>query len=83
MRRVPLLRDAPCLLRIFFDQTAETLEHEHQAAATILYRALLDDILKAARSKAYGHGAKYLGKLALLAEAADPTLPEGVKEHQA
>lgn len=62
-------------------KTAETLEHEHQAAATILYRALLDDILKAARSKAYGHGAKYLAKLALLAEAADPFLPEGVMEH--
>lgn len=64
-------------------KTAETLEHEHQAAATILYRALLDDILKAARSKAYGHGAKYLAKLALLAEAADPFLPEDVMEHEA
>ena len=64
-------------------KTAETLEHEHPAAATILYRALLDDILKAARSKAYGHGAKYLGKLALLAEAADPFLPEGVMAHEA
>lgn len=64
-------------------KTAETLEHEHPAAATILYRALLDDILKAARSKAYGHGAKYLGKLALLAEAADPNLPEGVVAHEA
>lgn len=64
-------------------KTAETLEHEHQAAATILYRALLDDILKATRSKAYGHGAKYLAKLAMLAEAADPFLPEGVMEHEA
>jgi hypothetical protein len=33
----------------------------------ILYRALLDDILERARSKAYGHGAKYLGKLRPLA----------------
>ncbi|WP_417247249.1 DUF6880 family protein [Celeribacter sp.] len=64
-------------------KTAETLEHEHPAAATILYRALLDDILKAARTKAYGHGARYLGKLALLAEAADPFLPEGVMAHEA
>lgn len=64
-------------------KTAETLEHEHPAAATILYRALLDDILKAARSKAYRHGTKYLGKLALLAEAADPNLPEGVVAHEA
>ncbi|WP_368074430.1 DUF6880 family protein [Antarctobacter heliothermus] len=30
-------------------------------AATILYRALLDDILTRARSKAYGHGATCLG----------------------
>lgn len=64
-------------------KTAETLEHEHEAAATILYRALLGDILNAARSKAYGHGARYLGKLALLAEVADPFLPEGVVAHEA
>ncbi|CAN0125612.1 unnamed protein product, partial [Chrysoparadoxa australica] len=40
-------------------------------AATILYRALLDDIHTRARSKAYGHGATCLGKLALFAEDAD------------
>ncbi len=44
------------------------LEHDFPLAATILYRALLDDILKHARSKAYGHGATYLGKLTLLAK---------------
>ncbi|WP_366011491.1 DUF6880 family protein [Shimia sp.] len=32
---------------------------------------------------AYGHGAKYLGKLAQLAEVADPFLPEGVVAHEA
>ena len=64
-------------------KTAGTLEHEHPAAATILYRALLDDILKSARSKAYGHGAKYLGKLTLLAETADPLLPKEVMGHEA
>ena len=50
---------------------AALLEHDHPLAATILYRALLDDILTRARSKAYGHGATYLGKLALMAEDAD------------
>jgi hypothetical protein len=33
---------------------AEILEHDHPPAATILYRALLDDILNQARSPAYG-----------------------------
>lgn len=50
---------------------ANLLEHDHPLAATILYRALLDSILDRARSKAYGHGAKYLGKLTLLAQEAD------------
>ena len=39
---------------------AETLEADHPVAATILYRALLDDILNRARSPAYGHAARYL-----------------------
>ncbi|WP_371931843.1 DUF6880 family protein [Mameliella sp. MMSF_3510] len=55
-------------------KVAALLEHDHPLAATILFRALLDDILARARSKAYGHGATYLGKLALLAEDADPTV---------
>jgi hypothetical protein len=39
------------------------LQHESPLAATILYRALLDDILARARSKAYSHAAKYLAAL--------------------
>ncbi|MBJ2152682.1 DUF6880 family protein [Paracoccus sp. IB05] len=50
---------------------ADQLQHEHPLAATILYRALLDDILARARSKAYPHGAKHLERLALLARDAD------------
>uniref|UniRef100_UPI0040474444 DUF6880 family protein n=1 Tax=Yoonia sp. TaxID=2212373 RepID=UPI0040474444 len=46
-------------------KVAKLLEHDSPLAATILYRALLDDILDRARSKAYSHGAKYLGKLTL------------------
>ena len=42
---------------------AEALEHDHLVAATVLYRALLDDILARARSPAYGHAARYLAKL--------------------
>jgi hypothetical protein len=53
-------------------KVAKLVEHDYPMAATILYRALLDDILGRARSKAYSHGAKYLGKLALLAR--DPNL---------
>lgn len=60
---------------------AALLEHDHPLAATILYRALLDDILNRARSKAYGYGAKYLGKLALLAEEADATRPGEIADH--
>lgn len=62
-------------------KVAGLLEHEHPLASTILYRALLDDILDRARSKAYGHGAKYLGKLALLAGEADPIRPSGMVDH--
>jgi hypothetical protein len=60
---------------------AGLLEHDHPLAATILYRALLDNILDRARSKAYGHGAKYLVKLGLLAGEADPIRPCGMDEH--
>jgi hypothetical protein len=42
---------------------AAALEVEHPLAATILYRALLDEILASARSAAYGHGARYLERL--------------------
>jgi hypothetical protein len=46
---------------------AETLEAEHPLAATVLYRACLDEILAQARSKAYGHGGRHLAKLDRLA----------------
>jgi hypothetical protein len=62
-------------------KVAALLEHDHPPAATILYRALLDDILGRARSKAYSHGAKYLGKLTLLAEDADHARPSGLVNH--
>ncbi|WBU64755.1 DUF6880 family protein [Paracoccus aerodenitrificans] len=60
---------------------AGTMEHDHPLAAMILYRALLDDILTRARSKAYSHGAKYLAKLTLLAVDADPARPNGMTDH--
>ena len=64
-------------------KVAGQLEHEYPLAATILYRALLDDILTRARSKAYGHGAKYLGKLADVAGEADAARPTGMESHAA
>lgn len=63
-------------------KVARLLEHEHPLAATILYRALLDDILASARSKAYSHGAKYLNQLASLASDADKAQPSGMADHQ-
>lgn len=62
---------------------AETLQHDHPLAATILYRILLDDILARARSKAYGHAAKYLHTLDRLAPDSDtaPTRPESLDIH--
>nr|WP_157747473.1 DUF6880 family protein [Cohaesibacter sp. ES.047] len=50
---------------------ADALQHEYALASTILYRALLDDILSRARSKAYKHGAHYLDRLDSLADQAD------------
>jgi hypothetical protein len=47
---------------------AEALADQHPLAASVLYRALLDDILARAKSPAYGHGAKYLVHLDLLAQ---------------
>jgi hypothetical protein len=46
---------------------ATALEGEHPLAATILIRALLNDILGRAKSQAYGHGARYLATLTALA----------------
>jgi hypothetical protein len=62
-------------------QVADELRDQHPLASTILYRALLDDILAAARSKAYGHGARYLAALTELAPLADPLRPEGLPDH--
>lgn len=42
---------------------ADMLRHDHPVAATILYRALIDDVLVRARSPAYGHAARYLARL--------------------
>ena len=50
---------------------AQALEEKQPAAATILYRGLLNDILLRARSPAYGHGARYLARLDDLAMASD------------
>lgn len=50
---------------------ADSLQHDYPLAAAILYRALLDDILARARSKAYPHAARYLKKLDGLAPRSD------------
>ena len=46
---------------------AEALAADHADAATILYRALLDDILRRAKPSAYTHAAEYLARLDALA----------------
>jgi hypothetical protein len=46
---------------------AVALEDKFPLASSILYRALLDDILARGKSQAYGHGARYLAKLESLA----------------
>lgn len=48
-------------------EAASVLEAEFPLAATVLYRALLNDILGRAKSPAYGHGARHLARLELLA----------------
>jgi hypothetical protein len=62
-------------------EAASLLEADYPLAATILYRALLDDILVRGHFAAYGHGARYLVKLRDLAEsvAAD----SGLEDHPA
>lgn len=73
-------------------EIAASLEHDYPLAATILYRALIEDILTRARSKAYGHGARHLRQLGLIAKEAEadpawqaagleshPTYLEGLK----
>lgn len=46
---------------------AKDLEEAHPLAATVLYRALLADILDRGKSQAYGHGVRYLDSLDRLA----------------
>ena len=65
----------------FLPEVASRLEHDYPLAATILYRALLDNILDHARSTAYSHGAKYLEKLSLLAGDTDAVCPNGIADH--
>ncbi|OWK23917.1 hypothetical protein AJ87_28970 [Rhizobium yanglingense] len=50
---------------------ADALQHDHPLAAVVLYRALLNDILSRARSKAYPHAARYLKNLDALAASSD------------
>ena len=59
---------------------AEMLEPDHPTEATILYRALLDDILDRARSPAYGYGARYLVKLDTMAAHVDDAA--GIETHE-
>lgn len=51
---------------------AEALEPDHPLAASVLYRALIDDILERGRSPAYGHGARHLMRLGELARELAP-----------
>lgn len=52
---------------------AEALEQAHPVEASRLYRLLLEDILGNGRSSAYGHGARHLASLDVLAGQ----VPEG------
>lgn len=69
----------------FYDsllRLAKAFEKAHcDLAATACYRALLLDILAQARSKAYGHGARYFKKLEALAERIKEFKP--LPEHRA
>ena len=62
---------------------AKALEDKYPAAATILFRALLDDILVRGKSPAYGHGARYLVKLKELAPACDAAAVPNMETHAA
>ena len=60
------------LVECFYDSLLRLAKSFEKAdcnlAATACYRALLLDILAQARSKAYGHGARYFKKLEALAK---------------
>ncbi len=60
---------------------AQALEEAQPAAATILYRALINDILSRAKSAAYAHGAKYLARLNELAVASDAAAVPDMSRH--
>ncbi|URK88429.1 hypothetical protein LP421_14640 [Rhizobium sp. RCAM05350] len=52
----------------FLLPAAEAFETDYPAAATALYRALLDRIISRGLSEAYGYGADYLARLSALAK---------------
>jgi hypothetical protein len=64
---------------------AEALEDAHPLAASLLYRALLDDILAKGRSGAYPHAAVYLARLDLLSALIENELqaPDAFPNHSA
>ena len=61
---------------------ADELEEKHPAAATVLYRALIDDVLARARSSAYGHAARYLARLEIMSDRIE-RIPPGLPDHAA
>jgi hypothetical protein len=65
----------------FLRPAAEAFEEDHPAAATVLYRALLERIIGRGPSEAYGYGAAYLARLSAL--AARPGGNDGLMSHDA
>lgn len=60
---------------------ASALEDSFPMAATVLYRALIDDILSRGKSPAYGHAARYLGTLDALSGRLPSDAPIDAHEH--
>jgi hypothetical protein len=60
-------------------EAAASLEEKHPLAAAVLYRALIEDILRRARQTAYGHGSRYLKHLDGLARRIDDWA--GLEDH--
>jgi hypothetical protein len=65
----------------FLLPAAEAFEADYPAAATALYRALLDRIISRGLSEAYGYGADYLARLTALAKR--PRGNDGLISHAA
>lgn len=63
----------------FLLPAAEAFEADYPAAATALYRALLDRIISRGLSEAYGYGADYLARLTALAKR--PGGNDGLMSH--